>query len=284
MDYEISDKTARYLLPIAQRAEFIVPTLEQDLKGARIHVDPIKYLAFSIEKSLQMGLTVVVSALGAGYVLEEPMLMYAGGSMLLLTPLMFLTFAYRPRVTAGKKANKLEKELPYALRHMLIQVKSDISLFQAMVSVTKGYGEASNEFRKIVNEINGGKSQVEALENSLERNQSLMYRKVIWQMINSLKSGTDIGETLQTLVDNIIEDQRIQVEKYGEDLSPFILMYLMLGVILPSLGVTIMIVLSSFTGFSISTSVFYALGIGMILFQLAFLNLIKTKKPDVKAA
>lgn len=284
MDYEISDKTARYLLPIAQRAEFIVPTLEQDLKGARIHVDPIKYLAFSIEKSLQMGLTMVVSALGAGYVLEEPMLMYASGSMLLLTPLMFLTFAYRPRVTAGKKANKLEKELPYALRHMLIQVKSDISLFQAMVSVTKGYGEASNEFRKIVNEINGGKSQVEALENSLERNQSLMYRKVIWQMINSLKSGTDIGETLQTLVDNIIEDQRIQVEKYGEDLSPFILMYLMLGVILPSLGVTIMIVLSSFTGFSISTSVFYALGIGMILFQLAFLNLIKTKKPDVKAA
>lgn len=284
MDYQISDKTARYLLPIAQRAQFVVPTLERDLKGARMHVEPIKYLAFSIQKSVQIGFALIASMFSAGFILGETTLMYTSAGLLLLVPLMFLTFAYRPRVIAGKKANKLEEELPYAMRHMLIQVKSDISLYKAMVSVTDGYGEASNEFQKIVSEINGGKSQLEALEDSLERNQSLMYRKVVWQLINALKSGTDIGETLQTLVDNIIEDQRIEVEKYGEDLSPFILMYLMLGVIVPSLGVTIMIVLSSFTGFSVSTQVFYALGGVMIIFQVAFLNMIKTKRPDVKAA
>lgn len=284
MDYDVSDKAARFLLPLAQRAEFAVPRLEQDLKGARMHVDPLRYLAFSLQKSMQIGLVLCLSMFTAGYILGETLLMYTSAGLLLLIPLIFLTLAYRPRVKAGKKADKLEEELPYALRHILIQVKSDISLFNALVSVTEGYGEASNEFQKIVNEINGGKSQIEALENSLERNQSLMYRKVVWQLINALKSGTDIGETLQTLVDNIIEDQRIEVEKYGEDLSPFILMYLMLGVIVPSLGVTIMIVLSSFTGFTVGTTMFYSLGAGMVLFQLIFINLIKTKRPDVKAA
>ena len=284
MDYEISEKAERYILPLAEQLQFVVPTLERDLKSARMHVDPRHYLGFCIQKSLQIGIAVAVSITGAGFILNEDFLMTLGPVTFLLAPLMFMSLAYRPRIKAGKIARQLEKELPYALRHMLIQVKSDISLYKAMVSVTEDYGRASEEFQVIVNEINGGKSQLEALEDSLERNQSLMYRKTIWQLINALKSGTDIASTLQTLVDNMVEEQRLEVEKYGKDLNPFILMYLMLGVIVPSLGVTIMIVLSSFTGFDVDALMFGTLGAGLFIFNIAFLNLIKQKRPEVKAA
>ncbi|PSH01805.1 MAG: hypothetical protein BRC26_02945, partial [Nanohaloarchaea archaeon QH_8_44_6] len=130
----------------------------------------------------------------------------------------------------------------------------------------------------------GGKSQVEALEDSISRNPSIMYRRAIWQMINALKSGADITKTLDSLVDTMIEEQKLEVQNYGEDLNPFILMYLMLAVIFPSLGATLMIVISSFTGFNLSNNMFLGMLGGLAVFQVFFLNLVKSKRPEVKAA
>lgn len=284
MEYETSYRTERYLLPIAQRITFLAPTLEEDLRYADMDVRPIRYLGFCLKNSLIIGLSTVFSLVIAGIIVGERSLQILGLSTVLLIPLIFLSLAYRPRVKAERRSRAIDRELPYALRHILIQIKSEISLYNAMVSVTEDYGEASEEFQKIVDEVNGGKSQIEALEESVRRNKSLKYRKTLWQMINSLKSGAEMGDTLQTLVDNMLEEQRLEVEKYGEDLNPFILVYLMIGVILPSLGITVMIVLSSFTEINIGATVFSIVIFGLLMFNLAFLNLIKTKRPDVKAA
>jgi len=193
------------------------------------------------------------------------------------------TFAKRPSVQAKKRTRQLEKELPYALRHILIEVDAGISLYQAMVSVSDGYGEASNEFKKIVNEINAGTSEVAALENAILRNPSQEYRRALWQIINALKSGTDVSTTLENLVDSIMEKQILSVEEYGKELNPYTLMYMMVAVIMPSLGVTFIMILSTFTGMNLGNNVFYGILIGLVLFQLMFINLVKSKRPAVKA-
>jgi flagellar protein FlaJ len=200
----------------------------------------------------------------------------------LITILGFFTFANYPKIKAKKLSRELEKDLTYALRHMLIEVRSGISLYESMVSVSEGYGEASKEFNRIVKDINGGKPQVEALEDSIVRNPSTQYRRAMWQMINALKSGTDVSNTLETLVDSMIKQQKMEVEKYGKELNPYILVYLMIAVIMPSLGVTFLIVLSTFTGIGLNNFMFYQMLAGLVLFQLFFLNFVKSKRPEVK--
>lgn len=285
MDYTVPDKFKPYLLSFAENIHPFVPSIEQDIKGARMTVDPEDYIAFSLFKSLQAAGSLLLAGLSLGYFFNVEIFMKGS---LIVTPIIgafvFFSVVYRPKIKAKKIARNIEKNLPYALRHMLIEVSSGISMYQAMVSVSEDYEEASDEFQKIVSDIQGGKSQVEALEDSIGRTQSQMYRRAMWQLINSIKSGSNVTATLESLVDTIVEEQKIQVKNYGEDLNPFILMYLMLAVIFPSLGVTLMIVMSSFTGFSIEGNTFYFIIGGLIVFQLFFLNLIKSRRPEVRAA
>ncbi|MFB6180245.1 MAG: type II secretion system F family protein [Candidatus Nanohalobium sp.] len=285
MDVTVSEKYLKYFLPLAERAAVLVPSIEKDLRGARMEVDPDTYIASCIARALQIGVSLSASAGIAGFIMDKSLIMKIGAGLFpLMTPLLFLTFAYQPRVKANRISRELEKYLPYALRHMLIEVSSGISLYEAMVDASYDYGEASNEFNRIVTDIQGGKSQIEALEASIARNPSIMYRRAIWQMINALKSGADLTGTLDSLVDTMVEEQKLEVKKYGEDLNPFILMYLMLAVIFPSLGVTLMIVMSSFIDLPLGPNMFYGMLAGLTLFQLFFLNLVKSKRPEVKAA
>ena len=285
MDAEIPEPLEAVLLPLGEKGRAAVPSIEQDLRMARMDDDPDEYLAFALYKALQMGVGLGASAVAIGFILNLNLMKYLGaGIMVVITPLLFLSFGYQPKIKAKNISRNIEKNLPYALRHMLIEVSSGISLYQAMVSVSQDYEEASDEFERIVSDIQGGKSQIEAIEDSIARTESQMYRRTQWQLINSIKSGANVTTTLESLVDTILEEQKLEVQNYGEDLNPFILMYLMLAVIFPSLGVTLMIVLSSFTGFEIDQLIFYGIVGGLVVFQLFFLNLLKSRRPEVKAA
>lgn len=285
MDYRAPEKIEPYILPLAESIHGMIPGLEDDLRGARMENDPEEYLAFSVFKSFQAAVVLLFSGLSLGYMFNIDL--FTKGSAI-ISPIVgifvFISIAFRPRIKAKRIARQIEKNLPYALRHMLIEVSSGISLYQAMVSVSQDYEEASDEFEKIVSDVQGGKPQIEALEESIARTQSQIYRRSMWQMINAIKSGANVTATLESLVDTIVEEQKLEVQNYGEDLNPFILMYLMLAVIFPSLGVTLMIVLSSFTGFAIEGNTFYFIIGGLIVFQIFFLNLIKSRRPEVRAA
>ena len=285
MDSDIPEPLEDIMLPLGEKGRVAVPSIEQDIKMARMDDDPDEYLAFAAYKALQMGLGLGLSAIALGIILSVNLMTYLGvGMIFVLTPLLFLSFGYQPKIKAKQISRNIEKNLPYALRHMLIEVSSGISLYQAMVSVSQDYEEASEEFERIISDVQGGKAQIEAIEDSIARTESQMYRRTQWQLINSVKSGANVTSTLESLVDTIIEEQKLEVQNYGEDLNPFILMYLMLAVIFPSLGVTLMIVLSSFTGFEIDQLIFYGIIGGLVVFQLFFLNLLKSRRPEVKAA
>lgn len=283
MDILVSEKYLQYFLPLAEKAERLVPNIQRDLTKARMEIDADLFLASSLARGLQIGVTVSVLMAALGQIMGNNQIIYGGMVTLpILTIFGFFTLANYPKIKTKKISRKLEKDLPYALRHMLIEVRSGISLYEAMVSVSEDYGEASMEFERIVKDINGGKPQIQALEDSIVRNPSEQYRRAMWQMINALKSGTDISNTLETLVDSMVKQQKLEVKRYGKELNPYILVYLMIAVIMPSLGVTFLIVLSTFTGIGLNRFTFYQILAGLILFQVFFLNFVSSKRPEVK--
>ncbi len=60
------------------------------------------------------------------------------------------------------------------------------------------------------------------------------------------------------------------------------LMYMMVAIILPSLGITFLIVLSMFAGGGIGSELLIAIIAGLAIFQAFFVNVIKEKRPNVK--
>lgn len=283
MSIEVSEKYIQYFLPMAENMRKLVPNINRDLTRARMEIDTDVFLASAIVRGIQIGFAIGLALIGAGAYLEKSTILVGG---ILAIPLLsifgFFTAANYPKIQSKKISRTLEKDLPYALRHMLIEVRSGISLYESMVHVSEDYGEASKEFNRIVKDINGGKPQIEALEDSIVRNPSKQYRRAMWQMINALKSGTDVSNTLDALVESMVKQQKLEVKRYGKELNPYILVYLMIAVIMPSLGVTFMIVLSTFTGVGLDKFTFYQIIVGLMLFQLFFLNFVKSKRPEVK--
>ena len=79
------------------------------------------------------------------------------------------------------------------------------------------------------------------------------------------------------------EKAREYNQKYGKELNPYTLIYMLLAVILPSLGVTFLMILSTFTGLKTSNSLFYGILPFLIIFQYFFINFIRSKRPLIKS-
>ena len=194
----------------------------------------------------------------------------------------FLYLITYPAVTARHRVRILERDLLFALRHMLIEVKSGITLFDAMASVARGsYGIVSEEFQKVIKEVNAGLTEQKALEKASLENPSLKLRQIIWQISNALKAGSEISTTLEALVANFERDQLLTIRKYGREMNPWTMMYMMLAIILPSLGITFFIVISAFASTFAGKGIFYFLLIFLVFFQVFFLSFMKTKRPLV---
>lgn len=186
-----------------------------------------------------------------------------------------------PKLSVTKKVNDVEKYLPFMLHHLLIEVRSGVPLYNALVSIAQSdYGKLSLEIRRAVNEINTGKSEIAALEMLARQNPSIYFRRIMWQMVNALKSGADIGDTLKHIVDSLSEEQRIAIKKYGAQLNPLALMYMIFAVIFPTLGITFLLVISSFIGLGIDIQ-YVLLGIlaFLLMFQFMIIGLIKSRRP-----
>jgi len=78
------------------------------------------------------------------------------------------------------------------------------------------------------------------------------------------------------------QEQRVRIRKYGSQLSPYALMYLMLTVILPTLGISFLIILSSFSGIQVPEAFFLMVWGVVVLFQIMFIGMIKSSRPSVE--
>ena len=210
------------------------------------------------------------------------MILISLGASSVLGMVGFVYVIFYPKLYVNRKVNQLEKNLPYALHHLLIEVRSGVPLFNALVSISQSrYGILSEELKKAVDDISTGKSEIVALETMARRNPSLYFRRVMWQIVNSLKSGADIGNTIKQIVDNLSEEQRVAIKKYGSQLNPMTLMYMIFAVIFPTLGITFLLVLSSFVGIGLNLQI-VLLGIllFLLMFQFMIIGLIKSKRPS----
>src|SRR3989344_1768387 len=100
-------------------------------------------------------------------------------------------------------------------------------------------------------------------------------------LVNGLKAGSDISTVMTALVETLTKEKENQVRRYGNSLKLLSLLYMMLGAIIPALGLTFLIILSTFPQISIKENVFWGLLIFIGIGQFMYLGIIKSARPTL---
>ncbi|GEM_PF-828905 len=259
-----------------------VPILGDDLMGAGYEgIEADTYATACVLNAFTNFVVsfIIIGLLGVATL--TPMLLLAGLAASALGFATLLTGLVYPQIIASQRRRAIDANMITATRQLLIQIRSGVPLFNALLSVSTGHNKVSDEFYKIVAKLNAGVAEADALAEASATSPSMQFRKVVWQLSNALKVGTDVGLALEATLSELERDQTEQIKKYSQELSPLTMIYMISAIIVPSLGVTLLIVIGSLLSFPIPKVLLIAIFIVMVAFQAFFLNFVSTRRPVV---
>ncbi|MAG47597.1 hypothetical protein CL617_03250 [archaeon] len=194
--------------------------------------------------------------------------------------LVYFVLITYPKILTGKKGERIEKNLVFALKDLSIQITSGVPVYNAFVLVARSdYGEVSREFEKISKDVNSGVPLQESLEKSSFSSGSEYYKKTMWQLINTIRAGASLKGALKTIINELVLEQRSKIKGYAQELNLWSLLYLLFAVAIPTIGLTLMIILSNFAGGGISEGALILFIILTFIVQVIIIGFIKSRRP-----
>jgi len=160
------------------------------------------------------------------------------GLWVLLAPIIFvitvLVAFYYPKTLIGDKTTRINRELPFALRHLSTQIKAGVSFHRALASVTASdYGDLSLELKKTLKELERGSSTEEALLNLAKRTRSAGLKKAIIQIIRALKTGGNLSTVINDIADDSSFEYQMRLRDFVEKLNIINVVFTMIAVVGP---------------------------------------------------
>jgi len=204
------------------------------------------------------------------------------GPIVLIPPLIFSYLMLYPEAMRIRRQKELDYEIVFAGRHVVIALKSGMPLFDTFVGASTGYGAVSREFAKIVDRVVLGAPMTHAIREVVQYNPSKYFTRMMMQIANALSSGADVGDSLESVLDQISKEQMIALKEYSQKLTPIVMFYMVFGIIVPSLGIVLAtVIFSAISGgdFGLPSGLlvmtFFLIG----LVQFLFLGFVESSRP-----
>lgn len=201
-------------------------------------------------------------------------------------PVIFMVvFAYMmryPDALIKKRSKLISQEIVFAGRFLVIELESGVPIYNAIKNVSKHYEYVGKEFKDIIDRVDLGTSLDIAIEEAIESTPSDNLRRMLQQINNVLKTGSDATLPLTNIIEQITKEQRIEVMEYGRKLNPLAMFYMMIAVIVPSLGIMMFVVLATFLGLNIDFIILLVIAFFLGFMQYMFLSIIKSSRPSVE--
>lgn len=283
-DYEKILESSKILIPHTKRMLVAFPGLKWDLRKAGYDIEAEEYLAMMLFVPLSIFVILFILAVVAFLAIV--------GSCDILVALevsaafslwSFLYLLIMPKIKIKKKAREIDKDLNFMLRDLQIQLSSGIPIFDAIVNIAAGgYGECSNISNDIVDDIQSGRHIIDVLNEFGIMSASENLRRSISQITNSMITGSDMRGSLKLISSNLQQEKEDKIKRYANELAMWGLIYMMVVVVAPSMGVALLLILSSFMGGKMITEGILALiVVGVVLLEIVFISIIRAKRPDI---
>ncbi len=272
---------------IAFRIKNFAPTLQNDLREAGISVEYIDYISAGILTAVLLlavlgGVAGLLSLVALKRGLLSTKLLAILVFMIIGVPVIYLFyFLNYPKLKAGKRKRLIDEKVTFAVREIMIKVGSGVPIFNALLDVANGdYGMISTEFAYTVQEIESGVPQDKALEHLSARVPSQALKRAIDILINAIKSGSDVHGTLVLINDMLIQKQQSDMKSYAGELTPMSMGYMMVSVVLPSLGMSVFVILGSLAKINI-VALIYLIPVILVVFQVFFMGMVSSRRPAI---
>lgn len=256
------------------------PELDIKLKIARMNDEPDVFVHKTFKGAMLMSIGVSFSLfliLARTKLVFFPIIMFP-----ILFAMVFFYMMKLPDVKIKKLDREIGRELVFAGRFLIIEIQSGVPLYKAFLNIARNYNSIGPYFREIVNKIDMGGTVEETLNEAVELSPSQDLRRLLWQIMNSLRTGSDIGNALNAILEQIAKEQSIAIKEYGRKLNPLAMFYMVIAVILPSLGVAMLIILSTFIDIELDLSVLLFMAFFLGFIQYMFLAVIRFSRPAVE--
>lgn len=205
--------------------------------------------------------------------------------LLVVVPGCFIFFfwfmMHTPDVYIRRRDHEIEREVLFAGRFILVKIEAGEPFFNALIDASKTKGMAGKYFKEIVDDINLGTPIEKALDNAVEYSPSDKFRRILWQINNSLKTGIDVADTLKSILHQITQEQIISIKEYGKKLNSLAMFYMLIGIVVPALGVTMFIIISSFLELKLEFKYLLFVVFMIMCLQFLFMSMFKTIRPPV---
>jgi flagellar protein FlaJ len=253
-----------------------IPDLKLKLSRARIREEPEHYVQKTFQTAIVLSFSLLIVAFAF---VKKP-------AVFLAFPIIFIfSFSYFLRfvdVKIEKMKRRINQEIIFAGRFLIIELQSGVPIYNAFINLGKNYETIGPCFNEIVEKVNLGTTMEDAINEAITLTPSPELRKLMWQVLNSMRTGADVADSLNAVIDQIVRQQQIAVKEYGRKLNPLAMFYMMMAVIVPSLGTTVLIVLVTFIGFNLSLPFLLVIA-GLVGFvQLMFFAVIKSARPPME--
>ncbi|MFA5741988.1 MAG: type II secretion system F family protein [Candidatus Izemoplasmatales bacterium] len=264
----------------------LIFSLKYDLEKAEIGIDIERYSLAAFLSAIFYAVVFFFVGSAFGLILSKQFMPTVYSTMTIFGIFgfagFFLYFMLYPKMRATQLASAIDSELVFAIRSMLIQLSSGVSLFETVKSISRAnYGVVSNEFKYVVSDISSGQRETEALERLAFKTQSEVLRRTVWQLITTIKSGGSLVSSLGVQVDSLIASQMESIKNYAAELNLWILLYLIVAAALPSLGVAFLVVISSLSGGGVGKEIIISIVLLSVSVQIGMIMFVRTRTPKI---
>lgn len=258
------------------------PNLKYNLYKAHLNETPTFYIKKNLNGAAMMGITAFIVGMLFFWGLQKIVIfsiLLVIGISIVCTFAGYLFLSKRVYVAIRNRERMMERDVLFAGRYLLVKLQSGAPFFQSLIDASKGAGTANQFFKEIVDDVYTGTPLEEAMEKAAHISPSKNFKMIILQMNNALKSGVDVTSSLKALIQEITDDHIIEIERYNKKLNSLTMFYMLLAVVVPSLGMTFFVIIAGFI--QISLSLFHLMFICVFLafLQFMFLSIFKSIRP-----
>lgn len=205
------------------------------------------------------------------------------GMYLAVVLMTYIFLLYYPQIKEQKGYSDLNQELPYALRHMSIELKAGRGLHDALITIRNAnYGSLSREFNRVLEEVKFGRSTEDALLEMGHRVKSDGLSRSIHQIVGTLRVGGNLAGSLEIIAQDISFDMQIKLKEFSQKLNSFILIYTFIAILAPVISLIMLMAGSTVMGDIISSELLYLIYAIFFPLVVIFMGLfIKKLEPKI---
>lgn len=169
--------------------------------------------------------------------------------------MLYIFLIYYPNIKQQRNYSDLNQELPYALRHMGIELKSGKGLHDTLLTIRDSdYGTFSKEITRVLEEVKYGKSTEDSLLEMSRRIKSEGLARAVQQIVGTLRVGGNLAYSLEIIAKDISFEMQIKLKEYSQKLNSFILIYTFIAILAPVISLIMLMAGSTVMGDIISSS------------------------------